>query len=67
MKVLIYILIYSIIMGTKCNPNIIPIEIDTHYQLYGEHVWDYTYVEICEVCNGGTDKEGFCACGTGSD
>lgn len=43
----------------------IPKEIDTHYKLYGKHVWDIKFFEKCEICNSHFDEFGFCACGSG--
>ncbi|MFB5598777.1 MAG: hypothetical protein ACE5SW_00920 [Nitrososphaeraceae archaeon] len=47
-----------------CN---IPREIDTHYQLYGKHVWETGKLAVCNICNGGIDENGLCACGSGED
>jgi hypothetical protein len=53
--------------GTKdsVNSSPIPKEIDTHYKLYGKHVWEIKYYEKCEICNSHFDEFGFCACGSG--
>lgn len=53
--------------GTKDNVNTSPIpkEIDSHYELYGKHVWEIKYYEKCEICNSHFDEFGFCACGSG--
>jgi hypothetical protein len=45
----------------------IPKEIDTHYQLFGKHVWETEKLVICNICNGGVDENGLCACGSGED
>ena len=47
----------------KSSP--IPKEIDTHYKLFGKHVWDIKFFEKCEICNSPFDEFGFCACGSG--
>ena len=47
------------------NSSIIPKEIDTHYKLYGKHIWDVKFYEKCEICNSPFDEFGFCACGSG--
>jgi hypothetical protein len=47
------------------NSSPIPKEIDTHYKLYGKHVWEIKYYEKCEICNSHFDEFGFCACGSG--
>lgn len=47
------------------NSSPIPKEIDTHYKLYGKHVWDIKFFEKCEICNSHFDEFGFCACGSG--
>ncbi|MFL6491390.1 MAG: hypothetical protein ACJ70M_07800 [Nitrososphaera sp.] len=41
----------------------IPLEIDTHYELYGKHAWEVQYGERCPNCNKRIDEFGFCACG----
>jgi hypothetical protein len=43
----------------------VPIEIDTHFQMYGKHVWEVEYGERCPLCNKRIDEYGFCACGSG--
>lgn len=43
----------------------IPEEIDSHYKLYGKHIWDIKFYEKCEICNSPFDEFGFCACGSG--
>ena len=40
----------------------VPIEIDTHYQLYGKHMWEVNYFEKCPRCNKRIDEFGYCAC-----
>jgi hypothetical protein len=42
----------------------VPKEIDTHYKLYGKHIWEIKYYEKCEICNSPFDEFGFCACGS---
>jgi hypothetical protein len=41
----------------------VPLEIDTHYKLYGKHAWEVQYGERCPSCNKRIDEFGFCACG----
>jgi hypothetical protein len=41
----------------------VPLEIDTHYELYGKHAWEVQYGERCPNCNKRIDEFGFCACG----
>lgn len=52
------------------NPNngfIVPIEIDTHFQKYGKHMWDVDYKERCPLCEKKIDEFGYCACNSYSD
>jgi rRNA maturation endonuclease Nob1 len=42
----------------------VPLEIDTHYHLYGKHAWEIEYGERCPACNKRIDEFGFCACGS---
>ncbi|HZA99395.1 MAG TPA: hypothetical protein VE308_00065 [Nitrososphaera sp.] len=42
----------------------VPLEIDTHYHLYGKHAWEVEYGERCPACNKRIDEFGFCACGS---
>jgi hypothetical protein len=49
------------------NYNIVPLEIDTHFQMYGKHAWEVEYGEKCPLCNKRIDEYGFCACGTGGE
>jgi rRNA maturation endonuclease Nob1 len=44
--------------------NRVPLEIDTHYQLYGKHAWEIEYGDRCPNCNKRIDEFGFCACGS---
>jgi len=46
------------------DENVIPLEIDTHFQLYGKHAWEVEYGERCPLCNKRIDEYGFCACGS---
>jgi hypothetical protein len=41
-----------------------PLEIDTHFQLYGKHAWEVQYGERCTICNTRIDEFGFCSCGS---
>jgi hypothetical protein len=43
--------------------NVVPPEIDTHFQLYGKHAWEVEYKERCPVCDKRIDEFGYCACG----
>ncbi|HKU48692.1 MAG TPA: hypothetical protein VJP79_01960 [Nitrososphaera sp.] len=45
------------------NNEIVPREIDTHFQMYGKHAWEVEYGERCPTCNKRIDEFGFCACG----
>jgi len=45
----------------------VPLEIDTHFQMYGKHMWDVQYGERCPLCNKRIDEYGFCACGSGGE
>lgn len=47
--------------------NMIPEEIDTHFQMYGKHAWEVEYGERCPVCDKRIDEYGFCACGSQGD
>ena len=47
--------------------NIVPLEIDTHFQIYGKHAWEVEYGEKCPLCNKRIDEYGLCACGTGGE
>ncbi len=41
---------------------IVPIEIDTHFELFGKHMWEIDYNEKCPLCEKKIDEFGFCAC-----
>ena len=47
--------------------NIVPLEIDIHFQMYGKHAWDVEYGEKCPLCNKRIDEYGLCACGSGGE
>jgi hypothetical protein len=47
--------------------NVIPLEIDTHFQMYGKHAWEVEYGERCPLCRKRIDEYGFCACGSQGD
>jgi hypothetical protein len=47
------------------DKTVVPLEIDTHFQMYGKHVWEVEYKERCPLCNKRIDEYGFCACGSG--
>jgi hypothetical protein len=40
----------------------VPLEIDTHFKLFGKHMWEVTYGEKCAICEKKIDEFGFCAC-----
>jgi hypothetical protein len=40
----------------------VPLEIDTHYQLYGKHMWEVNYFDKCPRCDRRIDEFGYCAC-----
>jgi hypothetical protein len=42
----------------------VPIEIDTHYKLYGKYMWDVVYDDDqrCPICEKRIDEFGLCAC-----
>lgn len=50
--------------GNDDENNVVPLEIDTHFQMYGKHMWDVQYGERCPLCNKRIDEYGFCACGS---
>lgn len=41
---------------------IVPLEIDTHFQLFGKHMWEVEYTERCPRCDKKIDEFGYCAC-----
>ena len=45
------------------NDEVVPREIDTHFQMYGKHAWEVEYGERCPTCNKRIDEFGYCACG----
>jgi len=40
----------------------VPLEIDTHFKLFGKHMWEVEYNEKCPLCEKKIDEFGFCAC-----
>ena len=36
--------------GNDGDNNIVPLEIDIHFQMYGKHMWDVEYGEKCPLC-----------------
>jgi phosphorylcholine metabolism protein LicD len=42
--------------------SVVPLEIDTHYQMFGKHMWEVEYYERCSRCDKRIDEYGFCAC-----
>ena len=53
--------------GNDDENNVVPLEIDTHFQMYGKHMWEVQYGERCPLCNKRIDEYGFCACGSGGE
>ncbi|HJT48010.1 MAG TPA: hypothetical protein VJ729_07480 [Nitrososphaeraceae archaeon] len=53
--------------GSDDENTIVPLEIDTHFQMYGKHVWDVEYGEKCPLCNKRIDEYGLCACGSAGE
>ena len=53
-------------IGNDCNidNNVIPSDIDIHFQMYGKHAWEVQYGEKCPVCEKRIDEFGYCACGS---
>ena len=47
---------------TLVQNSVVPPEIDTHYQLYGKHMWEVVYSEKCPRCDKRIDEFGYCAC-----
>jgi hypothetical protein len=45
------------------SDEVVPREIDTHFQMYGKHAWEVEYGERCPTCNKRIDEFGYCACG----
>ena len=50
--------------NTHTEGSDVPLEIDTHYQLFGKHAWEVEFGEPCAVCGKRVDEFGFCACGS---
>jgi hypothetical protein len=50
--------------GKIDNNNIIPSEIDIHFQMYGKHAWEVEYGDRCPICDKRIDEFGYCACGS---
>ena len=48
--------------NTNESNSIVPMEIDTHYKLYGKHMWEVDYYEKCPICERKIDEFGYCAC-----
>ena len=42
--------------------SVVPIEIDTHFKLFGKHMWEVKYEEKCPLCEKKIDEFGYCAC-----
>jgi hypothetical protein len=47
---------------TLVQKSVVPPEIDTHFQLYGKHMWEVVYTEKCPRCDKRIDEFGYCAC-----
>jgi hypothetical protein len=45
------------------SDEVVPREIDIHFQMYGKHAWEVEYGERCPTCNKRIDEFGYCACG----
>ena len=49
--------------NTNESNSIVTMEIDTHYKLYGKHMWEVDYYEKCPICERRKiDEFGYCAC-----
>jgi len=57
------------IMSKNQSSQIIPEEINTHFQIFGKESWemDYNLFGSCQFCNSRIDELGFCACGGSAD
>ncbi len=42
--------------------SVVPLEIDTHFKLFGKHMWEVIYEEKCPLCEKKIDEFGYCAC-----
>jgi hypothetical protein len=42
--------------------SVVPQEIDSHFHLYGKHMWEVNYTEKCPRCDKRIDEFGYCAC-----
>lgn len=51
------------------DDNLVPKEIDEHFQRFGKEPWevDYDLVGYCELCNSRIDEFGYCGCGGSAD
>jgi hypothetical protein len=51
------------------DANLIPREIDEHFQRFGKEPWevDYDLFGYCDVCSSRIDEFGYCACGGSAD
>ena len=60
---------YVDIMSKNQSSQIIPEEINTHFQIFGKESWemDYNLFGSCQFCNSRIDELGFCACGGSAD
>jgi hypothetical protein len=57
------------LMNKKEPSQIIPEEINTHFQIFGKESWemDYDLFGSCQFCNSRIDELGYCACGGSAD
>jgi hypothetical protein len=42
--------------------SVVPLEIDTHFKLFGKHMWEVNYEEKCPLCEKKIDEFGYGAC-----
>jgi len=49
----------------KNDSNLIPKEIDEHFELFGKKASEVEYGESCPICNSRIDEFGYCACEAG--
>jgi len=49
----------------KNDSNLIPKEIDEHFELFGKTASEVKYGESCPLCNSRIDEFGYCACEAG--
>jgi len=49
----------------KNDSNLIPKEIDEHFELFGKKASEVEFGESCPLCNSRIDEFGYCACDAG--